>query len=142
MAIEIVKAVKTGVIAKCRGYEGIHQPIRLREVINSANFSGKFMELPTLPDSLRITAVAETHLYFLNDREVLKNAFAPLDVNNLTVAEQADLDSITREGLDKSLGLDEVVDGHIVVPAGETFLYRNRREKFISVKGNCILEAW
>lgn len=141
MANEFVKATKVGELSKVRGYDG-YGGMRVREVVSTGNFADKFIELPTLPEMMRIVAGAsDVEVSFFNDGdERVKDTVVPVDPQNPTVGEQADLDELEAKGIENA-GVNQAIS-HIIVPAGETVVYRKRHEKFMALKGAGTFEAW
>lgn len=145
MANEFVVATKKGEVSKVHGYDG-YGGLRVRhafaneyvpyeagppevlEVIN--DYSLSFIEIPTLPEMIKITAETEVKITFANNAKQAK----------ATATLQADIDELESLGID-NIGLDEREDV-IIVPAGETVTYRKRHEKFIAFKGTGVFEAW
>lgn len=151
MANEFVTATKKGELSKVKGYD-TYGGLRVRHVLTGvADYSLDFIEIPTLPEMMKITATAEVKVVFANDAKQAKNTVViptPVDPQNPTQQElddiaeaEADIAELEKLGID-NIGLDDREDV-IVVPAGETFTYRKRHEKFIAFKGGAgFFEAW
>lgn len=100
---------------------------------------------------MKITATAEVKVTFANDSKQVKAKVeipTPVDPQSPTQQElddiaeaEANIAELKQLGID-NVGLDEREDV-IVVPAGESFTYRKRHEKYIAFKGGAgFFEAW
>lgn len=130
MANVIVKATQVGERASVKGYSQ-YGAMRLRHVINNAGaYSASFIEIPTLPEMMRITATTEVTMVFANQPEQAE----------ATAVSQNDINELEGKGID-NIGLNGRPN-IIVVPAGEVYVYRKRHEKYIAFKGTGFFEAW
>lgn len=133
MANVIKEAVKEGAKqGKVSGYEASGGSSLRKRIISGvkANFSDGFYDLEGLSEMIYIEAIADTEVTFWNQGKAVQ----------VTAVAQPDIDELEKLGI-QNLGLDTEL-AHTKVLAGESRIYRRRREQFLAVKGNCIVEAW
>ena len=140
MANDFVTAEKKGEVSKVKGYDS-YGGLRVRHAFTgTANYSDNFIEIPALPEMIKVTATTEVKMTFANDKTQVKAKAVFADPQNPTPSELADVKELEDKGID-NIGLDERED-IIIVPAGQEVTYRKRHEKFIAFKGNGVFEAW
>lgn len=133
MANVIKEAVKGGAKqGKVKGYEASGGSSLRQRIVTGvkANFSDGYYDLGGLAEMILVEAIADTEITFWdNDKAVVTTATIPADIAELEAR------GIINLGLDSELA-------HTKVLAGQSKIFRRRREQFLAVKGNCIVEAW